>query len=171
MCFPTLPALSAEFILPFSYVHNGKNNVLHLNVSVYVVCKGKWGAKPLDSNGNLSWCKYSPACQGVGPCLLGIILKQLIASFVMKHYKFWVQILYLIFPFCFVICVQVELLTILRKSILKEHKALEIKKAQNRRYWGMVAFLFRDMEILLFTLAQKFRINWFLMCTLSWLKF
>lgn len=32
------------------------------------------------------------------------------------------------FPFYFIICVQVELLTILHKSILKECRALEIKK-------------------------------------------
>lgn len=36
----------------------------------------------------------------------------------------------------------------------------------------MVTYVFRDMEIILFTFAQKFRISWFVMCTLmSWLKF
>lgn len=50
----------------------------------------------------------------------------------MKHYKFWVQILYLIFHFYFIICVQVELLTILPNGLLKEHTALEIKSTESQ---------------------------------------
>lgn len=137
---------------------------------VYIMYKGKWGAKPLDSNGRLSWCLHANLCQlyqGVGPCVFGNTLEQLISSFVMKHCKFWVQIF---FFFSFIICVQVELLTILHKTLLKDGRALA-QKAQNHKYCGMVAYVFRDMEILLFTIAEKFIINWFVMCTLmSWLK-
>lgn len=66
-------------------------------------------------------CEYSPSCLHVGPFLLGSPLKQIISSFVMKHYKLWIQILHLILHFLFFIYVSRELLAVLHNGLLEQH--------------------------------------------------
>lgn len=100
-------------------------------------------------------CKSLPALPG---CWSLCLWKYLRAT----NFKFCDETLQVLSPnlffFSFIICVQVELLTILHKTLLKDGRALA-QKAQNHKYCGMVAYVFRDMEILLFTIAEKFIIN------------